>query len=157
MEDEQEQKTSFKFKDNRRFDSEGNERNVGTVPVTAEKPVEKAAKPLTPEAQKAETRTAPSAQTAIPIDDALDDDGQEEGIDFSSFIVSLGTQALMQLGLVKSPDGVAMPTDKAAAKQTIDIIGMLEARTKGNLTPDEIKLVTEVLHSLRLGFIKAQS
>lgn len=127
-----ENQSSFRVKDNRRFDSSGNER--GEAPNTA-----------TPQENGKSAASTPSNAGA----------SSSSEIDFSSFIVSLGTQALMQLGVVKPPDGIAMPVDKASAKQTIDIISMLSERVKGNLTEDEEKLVTEVLHSLRISYVKA--
>lgn len=75
-------------------------------------------------------------------------------IDFSGFIVSFATQALMQLGEIKAPEGVSVPLDKVAAKQTIDIIAMLEAKTKGNLSTHEVKLIEEILHNLRLSYLR---
>jgi hypothetical protein len=43
------------------------------------------------------------------------------------------------------------------AKQTIDLIGMLEEKTKGNLTPDEAKLIENILFDLRMRYVKATS
>ena len=145
MEGEEEKKSAFKFKDSRRFDSEGNERDQvqAAAPTANAGNTQKAAAP----------KGAPLAEP-VP-NNGSSEDAQDE-IDLSSFIVSLGTQALMQLGVIKPPDGIAMPIDKASAKQTIDIISMLEKRTKSSLTPDEQKLVTEILHSLRMSFVKVK-
>jgi len=152
---EKEEKGSYKVKDNRRFDSEGNERPDVSSP-TSVPPVSQ------PEARKTDAPPKPSPakqERPSPVVGAQEEpqESQEGDIDFSSFIVSLGTQALMQLGLVNAPDGTKIPKDVVAAKETIDIIAMLETKTRGNLSADEQKLVTEVLHSLRLGFIKANS
>ena len=80
---------------------------------------------------------------------------EEEEITFSSFAISLATQALMQLGHIQPPPGVQVPRDRVAAKQTIDILTMLEKKTKGNLDQDEARLLEEILHQVRIGFVRA--
>ena len=76
-------------------------------------------------------------------------------LNFSSFVVSLATQALMQLGEMPVPEGVNIPKDKDAAKQTIDILSILSHKTTGNLDDSEAKLMEEILHNLRMAFVKA--
>jgi len=75
-------------------------------------------------------------------------------IDFSSFVFSLSTSALLHLGEV--PDPVTRKTEKnlLLAKQTIDILGMLEEKTRGNLTADEAKLLENVLADLRWRYVR---
>lgn len=86
-----------------------------------------------------------------------DDDLENLGITFDSFVASLATQALMQLGEIPAPPGVNVPYDKEAAKSTIDILSMLKRKTKGNLTDKEIVRLDELLHNLRLKFVKCSS
>ena len=75
-------------------------------------------------------------------------------ITFSSFILSLSTSALVHLGEV--PDPVTRKPDKQLllAKQTIDMLGMLLDKTKGNLSPDEEKLLDHLLADLRWRYIR---
>ncbi|MBI5966674.1 MAG: DUF1844 domain-containing protein [Deltaproteobacteria bacterium] len=75
-------------------------------------------------------------------------------INFSSFIFSLGTSTLLHLGEV--PDPVTQKREKnlPLAKQTIDILGMLREKTQGNLTPDEQKLIENLLTDLRWRYIR---
>lgn len=80
-----------------------------------------------------------------------DDEGE---INFSSFVVSLATQALMQLGEMPPPPGVELPVDPAGAKQTIDILAMLQSKTKGNLDGNEERLLNEILHNLKLSYVR---
>ena len=76
-------------------------------------------------------------------------------MDFASFTVGLATQAMMLLGEIPEPQsGKLMPTNLAGARQTIDIISLLQEKTKGNLTSDEDKLIQDVLTSLRIEFVK---
>ena len=71
-------------------------------------------------------------------------------VDFSTFLVSLATQTMMLLGEVPNEH---VEVNIPAAKQTIDIIAMLEEKTKGNLNQQEEKLVSEVLSSLRMAYV----
>ena len=76
-------------------------------------------------------------------------------MDFASFTVGLATQAMMLLGEIPEPQtGKVLPTNLAGARQTIDIISLLQEKTKGNLTSDEDKLIQDVLTSLRIEFVK---
>ena len=72
-------------------------------------------------------------------------------IDFSTFILSLVTSAMVHLGEAPHPEG-AQRKDLALAKQTIDIIALLRDKTQGNLSADESRLLDEVLFDLRLRY-----
>ncbi len=74
-------------------------------------------------------------------------------INFSTFIFSLNSSALVHLGVVENPAGGHVK-NLLVAKQTIDIIEMLEQKTKGNLTKDEHQLIKNLLHELRLIYIR---
>ena len=75
-------------------------------------------------------------------------------VDFSSFISSLATTALFQLGLIRVSEADEVKKDLPGARQTIDLIAMLEEKTRGNLTDGEKKLVTETLFQLRMAFVE---
>lgn len=75
-------------------------------------------------------------------------------LDFATFVLSLSHSALMHLGLAPDPDTKEVHTDLSLAKQTIDVIGMLEDKTKGNLTGEEERLVHQVLYDLRLRYVE---
>jgi hypothetical protein len=146
--EEHEGSKSFRVKDNRRFDSEGNERRDSEA-ASAAKPASQ--KPAARPAPAASVERAGPAPADVNADGAA---GDEFAIDFSSFVISLATQALMQLGQMKAPDGVEVPVDKNAARQTIDILSMLQRKTKGNLEAAEQQLLEDILHNLRLNFVR---
>ncbi len=75
-------------------------------------------------------------------------------IDFHTFILSLGSSALLHMGELDSPDGRPGEVDLPLAKHTIDVIAMLEEKTKGNLTPPEANLVESLLYDLRLRYVE---
>ncbi len=73
--------------------------------------------------------------------------------DFSGLVLSLASTALMHLG-ASAPDGAAPPVNLPRAQEMIDLLGVLEAKTKGNLTPDESALLTNILYTLRLRYVE---
>lgn len=75
-------------------------------------------------------------------------------LDFNTFILSLSTSVLMQLGVVENPITKQIEKEPAVAKQTIDLISLLKDKTKGNLTQEEAKLIDDVLTELRLWYVK---
>jgi hypothetical protein len=77
-------------------------------------------------------------------------------VDFHTFVLSLGSSALLHLGELEHPDLGAPQKDLPLAKHTIDILVMLEEKTRGNLTPAEEKLIGSLLYDLRLRYVEAQ-
>ncbi|MFH0730890.1 MAG: DUF1844 domain-containing protein [Pseudomonadota bacterium] len=75
-------------------------------------------------------------------------------IDFSTFMMSLNASALVSLGVIADPVSGATAKNLPIGKQTIDIISMLQEKTKGNLTPEEAKLITGMLYDLRITYVK---
>ena len=76
-------------------------------------------------------------------------------VDFHTFVLSLGSSALLHLGELEDPDAGSPQKDIPLAKHTIDILAMLEEKTKGNLTAAEAKLIESLLYDLRLRFVEA--
>ena len=77
-------------------------------------------------------------------------------IDFMTLVVSLSQTALVHLGEVIDGEGAAgeRALDLPMARQTIDLLGVLQEKTKGNLTGDEERLLDQVLYDLRLRFVE---
>lgn len=78
-------------------------------------------------------------------------------IDFSTFVLSMNSSVLVQLGLIDDPASGQKTKNLPLAKQTIDLLAMLEEKTKGNLTDDEEKILTNILYELRMLYVKATS
>lgn len=79
----------------------------------------------------------------------------QPAITFSAFIMSLATTAAVHFGDIADPvSGTSQPNLPAAA-QMIDILSMLQAKTKGNLDPEEADLVENLLYELRMRFVEA--
>lgn len=74
-----------------------------------------------------------------------------EAVKFTTFVLSLSTAALQQLGL--DVEGRAPTADLPMARQTIDILAMLQDKTQGNLSEQESKLLGNVLYDLRMRYV----
>ena len=77
-----------------------------------------------------------------------------DDLTFDQFLLSLATAAMMHLGVVEHPESKKKSVDLAQAKQTIDILGMLRDKTKGNLTDVEQKLLDTMLGELRMRYLQ---
>ena len=85
------------------------------------------------------------------------DDGQKTyqmpPVDFNLFISSLGMQALMALGEIENPMTKKKEQELPQAKYLIDIISMLQEKTKGNLSDEESKTLEQLIYELRMKYI----
>ena len=85
----------------------------------------------------------------------MTDEKKPEGIDFYTFVLSLGSSAFVHLGDAPHPEtGDATPSNLGLAKQTIDILAMLAEKTKGNLTPEEERFLENLLTDLRFRYVQ---
>lgn len=75
-------------------------------------------------------------------------------INFATFIFSLNSSALVQLGLMEDPMTGQKSKNLPLAKQTIDVIAMLEEKTRGNLDTDEAAMIKNILYDLRILYVK---
>ena len=75
-------------------------------------------------------------------------------IDFATFVLSLSHSALMHLGDAPDPGGAKAPPDLEMARQTIDLLALLEEKTHGNLTGEEERMLASALTDLKLRFLE---
>jgi len=155
MSDEKEEQ-SFRVIDKRRFNDQGDpkaenleSRRDPEASIVSEKAAEKSTQSTMNAKNAASSKAQPAAQSAAEYADS----GTSERVEFASFVVSLATQALSLLGEIPNPESGEMFVSFEAARQTIDILGMLEEKTKGNLIPEEERLLSEVLSSLRMAYV----
>jgi hypothetical protein len=137
--EESEKDEGFVVKDRRRFTSEG-ETKADEVPP---KEVPLKEEPAPSEPPRSEAQDRPDEQEALPP------------LDFASFVLSLANTALFQLGFIRSSETEEVTRDLTAARQTIDLLGLLEEKTRGNLTEVEQKILKESLFQLRMAFVEA--
>jgi len=106
--------------------------------------------------------TAPEEPAASPHNNAQDsigDDGSTEEtllpeVNFPTFIMSLNASALFNLGIIEDPATGQSAKNLPMAKQTIDILSMLEEKTRGNLTKDEAEILKNILYDLRIAYVR---
>jgi len=96
--------------------------------------------------------TAAQAQAAKPAEPAPKQ--PVPPINFLSFVYSLGTSALMCLGEPVGEGAAGQAPNLTQAQEIIDILTMLESKTKGNLTAEEDTLLQEMLYALRIKFVE---
>lgn len=136
-EEEKEKEGTFKVTDRRMFTEDGEVREK-----TAASPPEDRPQQSTP--PKTASREAPRRPPA-------GESGRKPPpIDFSSFLLSLATTAMVHLGEMVDPDGGRSPENIDAAKQMVDILAMLQKKTEGNRTSDETRLLDDILYELRM-------
>jgi len=75
-------------------------------------------------------------------------------IDFVTFILSLSTNAMVSLGLLPRPDTGDKKRDLPLARQSIDILALLQEKTRGNLTGEEERILDSVLYDLRMTYVQ---
>ena len=100
------------------------------------------------EETETEAETAPADEKKEPADMPLPE------INFATFIASLNASALVNLGVIADPGTGAKEKNLPIAKQTIDIMSMLQEKTKGNLTLDEESMLKSILYDLKLMYVK---
>jgi len=130
------EKKDFVIKDRRFFSEEQQEE------ATDDGPREAAEEPPAPEDGEGQE---PGAETQLPE------------MNFATFIFSLNSSALVHLGVIDDPATGRKQKNLAFAKQTIDILGMMEEKTSGNLSTDEDNLLKNILRELRLMYVREKA
>ena len=107
------------------------------------------------EEEPQQSSEAPEASQAAPASPP-GEETERPKVDFSMLILSVSHSAFYHLGLVEDPaTGKAGPVDKALARNDIDLLEVLEEKTRGNLTSEEEHLLSSLLYDLRLRFVEA--
>jgi hypothetical protein len=126
---EEEGKKEFRVADRRRIQAETGElRKEEAVAAKAERPPSEPARPETSQ--------------SVPE------------MSFSVFVIGLGTQAMMSLGLIPDPESGRSAVDLGAARHLIDVLGILTEKTRGNLDKQEQDLLNHLLFDLRTRFVE---
>lgn len=138
--EEDENNRGFKVTDRRRFSASGEARDSEEATAAAERP--SAPPPESPPPGRERPAEAPTPQR-----------GGEGRINFSTFVLSLSTQALAQLGEIPDPIDNQTHVDLVAARHFIDILAMLREKTAGNLDRSESEILEHALYDLRMRFV----
>jgi len=142
MEEEKKEK-GFVIKDRRHFDESGTTRDEPETGADREKPADSPAD--WPSDARTEKGPADAEEAGLPE------------MNFAGFILSLSTTAMFHFGDFPDPVTREAKRNLVAAKQTIDILNILETKTKGNLDEDEKQLLEGILYELRMRYVKEMS
>jgi uncharacterized protein DUF1844 len=130
----EEEKKEFVVKDRRVFSEEA-----------ADEVSEQETEPVAPDrSEETEPSAAGPKETAAGLPQ----------INFQTFVFSLNASALVQLGLMEDPASGKKEKNLPLVKQTIDLLSMLEEKTKGNLSKDEDEMLKHILYDLRIRYVK---
>ncbi len=168
MSDREQDKDSdagFRVVDRRRFDAEGQERETTDAVVGTREAAEPAAERASPASVGEPPLRQPvapvpespamieSSTHAVPQGEAFAGESPVEAASIGQLILSLYTQAMLSLGEVPTPQGQPSPVDVDSARYTIDLLGVLQLKTRGNLAPEEHQLLENALYDLRVRFV----
>jgi hypothetical protein len=159
-----EQQGNFKVTDRRLFNADGSPREVPPEERPAPEPAKTA-----PAIKAEETSTEPiaaseqkttEAETAAAIDDDLDREPTPDEVaaardpaSFVNFLMSIASNAASALGMMEHPVTHERGVDLELGKHWIDVLGMLQKKTKGNLTAQENQMLESLLADLRMQFV----
>ena len=104
--------------------------------------------PAAPSAAAHEAHSAPTPGTEA---------GSGVPVTFASFVISLGSSSLMLMGEQLDPQQPAMPVNLPQAKEIIDLLSVLDAKTKGNLSTEEQTILRDMLYALRMKYVSLTS
>jgi hypothetical protein len=155
-----EQQSTFKVTDRRLFNADGSPRDV---------PPEERPAPEAPKAEAAPKVEQPAPtveETAVPLptedtpDEDLDRELTEEEVSaardpasFLNFLMSIASNAASALGMMEHPVTHQRDVDLELGKHWIDVLGMLETKTQGNLSTQEKKMLESLLADLRMQYV----
>jgi len=155
----QEEQPTFKVTDRRLFNADGSPRDL----PAEEKPEtpsaaapEPAAAPVASETQREPEVSAGAAQESPAAEEEFTEEDLADARDpasFVSFLMLLAQNAASALGMVEHPVTHQRDVDVESGKHWIDILGMLQKKTAGNLTPQEKRMLEGLLADLRMQYV----
>ena len=153
----QEDQPTFKVTDRRLFNADGSPRDIPPdekpEPAVAAAPEPAAAAAAAPEPAQTEAPTAdtePEPEEEFSAEDLAD---ARDPASFVSFLMSIASNAASALGMMEHPVTHQREVDVELGKHWIDILGMLEKKTAGNLTPQEKRMLDGLLSDLRMQYV----
>src|SRR5688572_15976166 len=162
-----EEQSNFKVTDRRLFNADGSPREVPAEQRPQEPPAAESAGDVKQsvsddivdatysETPAAETTATPGAETADAVspEDINEIPGVEDPASFTNFIMSIASNAASALGMMEHPVTGKRDVDLELGKHWIDILGMLEQKSRNNLLPKEQQILKSLLADLRLQYV----
>ncbi|MDQ3668023.1 MAG: DUF1844 domain-containing protein [Acidobacteriota bacterium] len=160
-----EEQPNFKVTDRRLFNSDGTPRDVppdeqpelkpATAPESASAPAAAAEASVSSQSTQPKVASSAAHEAAEPDEDELPDAENPAG--FASFIMTIASNAASSLGMIEHPVTQKREVDLESAKHWIDILGMLQQKTKGNIASQEEKILETLLADLRMQYVSLTS
>jgi len=157
-----EEQTNFKVTDRRLFNADGSPRELSpeeTVEIKAETKPEPIG-PSQPSPSHAETQATAPAQSASAAEqthpeteDEIEIPGAEDPASFANFLMSIASNAASSLGMMEHPVTHKRDVDLELGKHWIDVLGMLQDKTRNNLSPQEKQILEGLLADLRMQYV----
>ncbi len=158
---------TFKVTDRRLFNADGSARDVPAEekpepkPEPPVQPKPPAPEPVAVEAQsQSEPEPPPPPPSIAPDDPELTEEELADAQDpasFISFVMSIASNAASALGMMEHPVTHQREVDPELGKHWIDILGMLQKKTSGNLSVAERNMLEGLLHDLRMQYVSLTS
>src|ERR1041385_7367572 len=155
-----EEQTNFKVTDRRLFNADGSPRELIKEEEPAAKPEAKPiAEPPQPASPVAGSSSAGSEQGRATEEreaDTLEDielPGADDPASFANFLMSIASNAASSLGMMEHPVTHKREVDLELGKHWIDVLGMLQQKTRGNLVQQEQQLLEGLLSDLRMQYV----
>ena len=158
----QEEQPNFKVTDRRLFNADGSPRDlppeekpeppaaVAPEPAAAAAVAEEAQATPEPEVSASPAEESPAAEEEFTEEDLAD---ARDPASFMNFLMMLAQNAASTLGMVEHPVTHQRDVDVEAGKHWIDVLGMLQKKTDGNLTPQEKRMLEGLLADLRMQYV----
>ena len=155
----QEEQPNFKVTDRRLFNADGSPRDLPPEekPEPKVEVAQEAAAPAAAAESQPETEAAPAmAETSSPADEEFTEEDLADARDpasFVSFLMSIASNAASALGMMEHPVTHQREVDVELGKHWIDVLGMLQKKTAGNLSPQEKRMLEGLLADLRMQYV----
>jgi uncharacterized protein DUF1844 len=156
-----EEQTNFKVTDRRLFNADGSPRDLSpeeTVEIKPETPInteapQPSASPAEAQATPASQSTGAAEQSQPEMQDGIDIPGAEDPASFANFLMSIASNAASSLGMMEHPVTHKREVDLELGKHWIDVLGMLQDKTRNNLSPQEKQILEGLLADLRMQYV----
>ena len=157
-----EEQTGFKVTDRRLFNADGTPRDLPPEETKAEAKASDsgeqaapaaASAPSAPQPDRAQPERTSSAEPSSEVKNEADLSDAEDPASFLSFLMSIASNAAASLGMMEHPVTHQRDVDLELGKHWIDVLGMLQQKTHGNLTPQEVEILEGLLGDLRMQFV----
>src|SRR5215471_8798556 len=156
-----EEQPTFKVTDRRLFNADGSPREVAPEEVPPAAAATESQVTDSPASSGASAAAQPAATPSSPAPEAAErepiDEKEIPDVDdpagFLNFTMSLASNAAASLGLMEHPASHKREVDLELAKHWIDVLGMLQHKTRGNLTPQESQILEGWLSDLRMQYV----